>query len=337
MSRGWLIAVAVAVLGALLVACGGDDDEGGGGSGGGGGGGEVNRIAVSFYSRDNPFYAQIQEGIEHEARARGVETTFSYANNDAKQQVDQLDNAITQQPDGIVLAPIDPSALVPPARRVDNAGIPLVTTGNNLAEEGQDLQIGYVGSEYRETGRTKAEFIVDQLGGEGKVGVIHLIRGLAFTEEQWAGAKEVFDQNPGIEVVGEIYAGSASAEQGLDAAQNFLSSNPDLDAIYVDNDDLALGALRGVKDRNVDMDDITVVGTNGTPDAIRAVRRGELDLTIQLCGFRQGQRSVSALVDYVENGTEPSGPTPQEQLTPENVEQKAEELKNGCTGPKEEG
>src|SRR4051812_49385145 len=83
MSRRWLAVLFVALFGTGSVAAGcGGDDGGGGGSGGSGSGGEaaapedsgkkVEQIAVSFYSRDNPFYAQIQEGIEHEAKARGI-------------------------------------------------------------------------------------------------------------------------------------------------------------------------------------------------------------------------------------------------------------------------
>ena len=156
MSRRWLAVLLVALFstGSVAAGCGGDDDDAGGGSGSGGGGGEaaaldghrqkLEQIAVSFDSRDRTrSTAQIQEGIEHEAKARGIETTFAYANNDAKQQVDQMENAITRS-----ARRHHPRADRPGRARAPRSSaprpltIPVVTTGNNLSEDGQSIQIG---------------------------------------------------------------------------------------------------------------------------------------------------------------------------------------------------
>ena len=81
------------------------------------------------------------------------------------------------------------------------------------------------------------------------------------------------------------------------------------------------------------MDEIVIVGTNGTPDAVAAVEGGDLDLTIQLCGFRQGTRAVEALAEFVENGTAPGGPTRAGADHARERPEKKVELAKGCTGP----
>lgn len=320
------------MLGALaLVACGGDDEGGTGATADG----QLESVDVSLYARDNPFLNSIAEGAQYAGEELGVDVNVSYGENDPTQQVSQIENIITTQPGGLIVAPIDREAIAPVVQSASDAGIEVVTVADDLGEDSRDARLFYAGTQYVQTGRDKAQFIVDALGGKGKVAVIHLIRGLSFTEEQWDGAMEVFAENPGIEIVGEEYAGGAESNLGLEAAENFLTANPDLDALYVDNDDLALGAIRAAEQRGIDMDEIVIIGANGTPTAIEAVKAGELDLTVAFCGFAQGERAVNALAEFIESGTEPPDPLDSINVTQENIEEVEPELGPGCTEPAE--
>lgn len=338
MSRARQLAVssvAAVVCGALAlgVAACGSSGSSSGSSSSSSGGKQLKNVAVSMYARDNPFFAEVVSGIRYEAKRAGVNVDVTYAENDPSQQVNQIQNLITRHPDGLVVSPIDQNALVPPVQQAHTAGIPVVTVTDNIAQSGQSSLLAYLGNDYTDTGVKKAQFIVNQLHGKGTVGVIHLIRGLAFTEEQWSGAKTVFQKNPGIKIVGELYAGGASRDLGLKDAQNLLTANPGLSALYVDNDDLALGALQAVAQRHIPMNKIVVVGANGTPDALSSIKAGKLDLTVNFCGFNQGVRAIDALKHYVQSGAKPTGASPQEVITAANIASMQAKLAKGCSGP----
>lgn len=324
----WLVIVMITAAPLMVAACGSDDEGSGDGSGG-----DFEKVAISIYARDNPFFAQVVDGVEHAAEELGIEAEVTYAENDPAQQIDQIENIVTTQPSGLIVAPIDQNAIIPAMENATEAGIPVVTVADDVAEEGQNSRIAYLGNDYEQTGRDKAQFIVDQLNGKGTVAAVHLIRGLAFTEQQWDGASEVFAEHPGIEIVGEDYAGGAASNLGLESAENFLTANPDLDALYVDNDDLALGAVHAAKQQGTPMDEITIVGANGTPDAIESVAAGDLDMSVSFCGFEQGARAVRALYEYVVEGTDPPGPLETINVTADNLKKVEPDLGPGCNEP----
>src|SRR5581483_3653702 len=144
----------------------------------------------------------------------------------------QLQNAITTHPDAMVVIPIDENALVPAYQQAKQSGIPVVSVGDNIAQSASRAQLTFVGDNYADLGKTKAEFIVKKLHGKGRVGWIHGIRGLNFSEEQKTGGMSVFKSAPGITLVDGPYAGAFSSDKGLSATQNLLSRAPNLNAIF---------------------------------------------------------------------------------------------------------
>ncbi|HEY0695518.1 MAG TPA: sugar ABC transporter substrate-binding protein [Kribbella sp.] len=257
-------------------------------------------IAVSLYTEGIPYYQLMKEGMETAADERGLTVTFSSANSEPQAQFDQIENAILRQPDGLVVVPIDSEAMLPAITAANQADIPVLTTGNNLSEDGQSLQRTFVGHDHTETGRVKAEYIVEALGGEGKVGMIHAIRGLEFTDAQAEAAREVFESHPGIELVDELYAGSFSTDDGLASAQNMLSRVPDIDAIFFDNDDIALGGVQAVREAGLDPSDVLIVGTDGSDAAIEQVKNGTMAATLLLCSRAEGYRAINVMADLLE-------------------------------------
>ena len=286
------------------------------------GGGGSKLIVVNLYSQALPYFQDIAAGVTDAANAAGFTPEVVFGQTDPALQFTQIQNAITKAPAGIIVAPIDQSSLIPVFKEGKDAGVQMVTVADNLAAEGVDQQLAYVGVEYEDIGAMKAQKIVDAIGGEGTVGVVHGIRGLHFSEAQWTGAKEVFEANPGITLVDVGYAGGFSTDLGLEKAENIFTQNPDVDAIYFDNDDLALGGILAAKARGIDMDDIYIVGADGGKPARDAAKAGELDYSVSFCGYATGVLATKVIVDQVVNGTGPAGPVVPVaivEFTPDNV------------------
>ncbi|NEK56989.1 sugar ABC transporter substrate-binding protein [Geodermatophilus sabuli] len=290
-----------------LAACSGGSDEAA--AAGGGGGDDDLTVEMNLYSRSLPYFQDFVAGAQERADAEGVTLNVTYGETDPQLQYDQVQNALTQSPDGVIVVPVDPAALIPVFQQASDGGIPVLTAINDIEEDGWASVVGHVGKEYTEVGREKAQYLVDTLGGQGTVAIIHGIRGLLFSELQAEGAREVFAENPGITVIEGPYTGEFSSDAGLAAAENVLTANPDVDALYFDNDDIALGGVLAAQQRGIAMEDIVIIGTDGGEPARQAVAAGELDMTITLCGFLNGKQAMDTLVTFIRDGEEPSGRT----------------------------
>lgn len=264
-------------------------------------------LSLNLYTRELPYFQQIVKGAQTAADQDGdVELDLTYGQVDPQMQYSQIESALSTSPDGILVVPMDAGALIPILQQASLASIPAVTVANDLVEDGQQYQTAHVGADYVEVGRLKAQFLADTLEGSGKIGYVHAIRGNSFTEGQFTGAKEIFAENPDLEVIDAGYAGSFSSDAGLRAAENILTAHPDLDAIFFDNDDLALGGITAIQQRGIDPEDIVVIGGDGTPDALAAIGAGTLDMTISLCGYVTGLRSTELMLAFLRDGQEPA-------------------------------
>lgn len=315
--------IAVIALGILAVGCGdgGDDTTGGEATTGDTSeGGESQRIAASLYSREVPYYQAVAAGIEDQAKQYGWDLNLNFTQPDPSAQTDAIETLLGTQPDGLIMVPIDGAAMVPVAEQALNDGVPVVATGDDFEEAA--ARSAYVGGDFVEYGRKKAAWIAEELDGEGKVGIIHGIRGITFTEQQNEGLKEVFAEYPDITVVDGPYAGNFIAELGLDSAQNLLTANPDLDAIFFDNDDLALGGAQAVVERGLDPEDVLIVGTDGLEAGLAGLAKGEIDFTLAQCATQQGRQAVIVLKEVIEGG-EPESViiTDVFEVTPDNIEE----------------
>ena len=310
--RRWpKLSLAITMLAAagILAACGGDDDST---SAEGDAGGETTAtdaaveaktIYTNTYAQGIPYFDDWQAGAEARAEELGWTVQSEQGNGTPEQQVQQIENALATQPDAIQLTPIDEESLVPVLKQAQEQGVAVITIGAGTSDPDATIT-SYVARDNFDLGVVKAEYVAEQLGGEGKVGIIHGIRGLTFTEEQADAYEETFAAvAPDIEIVDGPYTGGFSADLGLDAAANLLTSNPDLDAIIFDNDDLAAGGVEAIANAGIDNDAILVIGTDGGEAALDAVEAGEIDMTVNLCGFREGSSGIDALNTFYTDGT----------------------------------
>ncbi|CAN5860556.1 hypothetical protein BH10ACT9_BH10ACT9_08150 [soil metagenome] len=297
--------ILVATLAVSLTACSQDAGTGGGATETVAADQDL-KIAMNVYSRTLPYFQDMIRGAQDVAGEDGKATVdVTYGETDPQLQYDQLENALSTSPNGMLIVPVNPSALLPVIQQAATSGVPVVTLANDIDEAGHESQLAHAGQEYVDIGRQKAQFLVDALGGKGTVGYIHGIRGLTFSELQAQGAMEVFKENPGITVIDGPYAGEFSSDAGLTATENVLTPNPDINALYFDNDDIALGGILAVQQRGRPMDDIIIIGTDGGEPALEAVGAGTLDMTISLCGYATGRAGASALIDNLRDGAEP--------------------------------
>ena len=260
-------------------------------------------ISMAFIVKDmnNPYYWRMGEGAKRAADELGIELSYVSAefNGDIEGQIGVVETELVKGHDAIVLVPMNGTALIPKIMEANASGIPVITADTRVDDGPAEVET-FVGLDERSSFAGMAQWVVDQMGGEGQVAILEGFRGSSTAELRLNGMMDVFNANPGIEVVASISA-DWDQEKGLKAAEDILQANPEVDAIIGSNDLMALGAVQAVKGAGK-LDDIIVVGDDAIPSALAALKAGELNATIDGNTDLVGYEAVMAAYRHVTAG-----------------------------------
>ena len=262
-------------------------------------------FSLSFIVKDmtNPYYWRMGEGAKRAAEELGIDLNFVSAkvNGDIDGQIAVVETEIVKKPDAIVLVPMNGTALIPKVMEANSAGIPVITADTRV-DKGPAKVETFVGLDEEQSFAGMAQWVVDQLGGKGKVAILEGFRGSSTAELRLKGMMNVFNANEGIEVVASI-AADWDSEKGLKASEDILQAHPDVNAIIGSNDLMALGAVQAVKGAGR-LDDVIIVGDDAIPAALTALKSGELDATIDGNTDQVGYEAVMAAYKHVTEGAD---------------------------------
>ncbi|MFD1859112.1 sugar ABC transporter substrate-binding protein [Aeromicrobium camelliae] len=312
-ARVGALAVAASLL---LTACGGN--------GGGGSEGDGPRVAVVLKTLTSPYWLQVKGGAEQAGKDTGADVTLAGATQETavQEQIDKVRAAITQQVDALVVAPTQAEQLQPVLEEAKSADIPVLLVDTNI--EGWDGAETFIGTDNRSAGEQAGEFITEQTS-EGSALLIRGVPGNPSTDDRIDGAKEVLEE-AGIDIAAELSANSDRAE-GRSVTADALQANPDISIIFAANDDMALGAIEAVKAAGLNPADMTIVGVDGTSDAVESIQNGELTASIAQNAYDMGVTSVEEALKVIDGETiEKRIDTGVTLVTADNAEEYAQQL-----------
>ncbi|MFE0130306.1 substrate-binding domain-containing protein [Streptomyces sp. NPDC059037] len=232
--------------------------------------GTTTKIGMSLSTLNNPFFVQMKEGAQAEAKKAGIDLTVTDAQNDASQQTNQLQNFTGEGMKSIIVNPVDSDAVGPAVRGANKSDIPVIAAdrGVNKAETAT-----LVASDNVAGGKLAAKTLAEKLGGKGKIVTLQGVAGTSASRERGKGFADGLKEYPGIEVVASQPA-DFDRTKGLDVMTNLIQSNPGIDGVFAENDEMALGAAKALGDKAGKS--VAVVGFDGTPDGLKAVEAGTL-------------------------------------------------------------
>lgn len=232
-------------------------------------------IGFAISTLDNPFFVDLKDGAEAKAAELGVNIRVVDAGDDPARQLSGIEDLIAREVDLILVNPTDSAAVVPAILAANRAGIPVITVDRS-ADSGD--VVAYIASDNVLGGNMAGEFIAELLGGEGKVVELEGIPGTNAARERGQGFGEAIAEHPGIVIVARQEAGFDRA-RGLTVMENILQAQPEIDAVFAHNDEMALGALIAIQSAGR-ADKIVVVGFDATDDAVQAVQDGRMLATV---------------------------------------------------------
>jgi ribose transport system substrate-binding protein len=308
-------AVLAGVLALALVACGDDDSDD---SGGGGTAKEERKIAVANFTLGAPYFIGISKTVERAGAKDGVDVSVTDAKGDAVALTTNIEDLLTKDLDGIIISggPLEnaPAAL----NAIKQKDIPVVLVDRKF-QSGD--YTSWVGPDNEAIGRQDGEFLAEELGGKGKVGII---RGgpadNSIGKARSDGLKSVLEP-AGFELIVAPEFGEWSSDGGLKVAENLLNQHPDLDAIFCENDSMCLGAQKAIADAGK-TDDIVLAGVDGQKEALAAIKEGgNYKVTGLNDAVDMGNAAYDRLMQILDGGeVEKDTVVPSPQITAANVE-----------------
>lgn len=223
-------------------------------------------IGMSLPAADHGWTGAIAKNAEDEAKALGVKYKILTADNPNK-QVSDIESLIAQKVSVIIMNPVDTAALTPIAKKVKEANIPLILFDREIESGDYTLLIK---GDNKGVGINAAKYIAEKLGGKGNVVDIQGVP-CSVTTLRTEGFEETIKSSySGINIVAS-QPGDFQKEKAYSVAQNILQAQPKIDAIYTQDDEMALGVLKAIQEaKRTDIKVLT--GTGGNKEYYEAIK-----------------------------------------------------------------
>ncbi|MEU9268350.1 substrate-binding domain-containing protein [Streptomyces sp. NPDC048251] len=272
------------------------------------------KVGLALSTLNNPFFVQIQSGAKAEAKKLGVDLTVTDAQNDASQQANQLQNFTSSGLDSIIVNPVDSDAASNSVKAADKAKIPVIAVDRGVNKATVDA---LVASDNVAGGELAAKTVAEKLGGTGKIVILQGQAGTSAARERAEGFAKGLKAYPGIQVLAQQPA-DFDRTKGLDVMSNLLQAHPDVQGVIAANDEMALGAIKALGSKAGKS--VQVVGFDGTPDGLTAVKNGTLYASVAQQPSQLGRIAVdNALKALQGKKVEKTVKVPVKVVTKENV------------------
>lgn len=291
----------IATAALTLSACGSGNDSPGGTTDPGDSGDKHVRVGVTLLTQSHPFYVKIKESMEAKAKETGVELLVSIADQDLNKQVAQVEDFINKQVDVVIVSPVDSDGVTGAIKKAQQAGVPVVTIdipANNVEVD------SHVATDNLTGGKIAAEAMAQFLDGTGEIGLITYPE-VQSVRDRIDGFTQGTAQHSGLTIVKETPGRDRQAAKA--AAEDMLTSAPNLAGIFGFGDDMALAATQAVSDAN---SNAVVIGFDGMDEALKAVdAENAFKAVVVQYPDKMGEQALANAVGLV-NGEEVPKVTP---------------------------
>lgn len=229
-------------------------------------------IAIVLSTLNNPFFVTMKDGAEAKAKELGYNLIVLDSQNDPSKELSNIEDLTVRGVKAILINPTDSDAVSNAIRMANRSKIPVLTLDRG-ARRGE--VVSHIASDNRAGGEMAGRFIMEKVGEKAKVIQLEGIAGTSAARERGEGFMKVVKDSNMVLLASQ--PADFDRTKGLNVMENLLAANPDVQAVFAQNDEMALGALRAVQASGKN---VLVVGFDGTEDGIAAVNRGKLAATI---------------------------------------------------------
>jgi len=277
------------------------------------------RIGVSIARVDDNFMTYVRNGLEAAAKQEGVQIQFEDAQGDVVRQLNQVEGFLSQKVDAVIVLPVDTSATANMTRAAVEVKTPLVYVNRHPDERTLPKGVVTVASNDLEAGQLQMRYLAEKLGGKGSLAIIMGDLAQNATHDRTEGVKQVLKDYPGIKIV-EQQSAEWQRNKGMDLTSNWLLAGTHFDAIVANNDEMAIGAAMALQQAGKAKGEIAIVGIDGLPDGLAAIKRGMLVASVFQDPKAQATVAVQSAIKMIKGeAVEPDVWVPFQLIKPEHV------------------
>jgi ribose transport system substrate-binding protein len=260
-------------------------------------------IAVIPKGTSHVFWQSVHVGAQKAATELGVDIVWRgpLREDDRDSQVSEVDGFVSRGVSGIVLAPLDESALVTSVSNATHSKIPVVIFDSGL--KGAEY-VSFVATDNLKGGRLAGEQLAKLLNGKGKVAMLRYAEGSNSTSLREQGFLDAMKENPGIEVVSSNQYAGADVEGAYKKSEGLLSrfkssdGTQGIDGVFCPNESTTVGMLRALED-NGRAGKVRFVGFDSSGILVKGLRDGHIDGLVLQDPVKMGYLGVKTIVAHI--------------------------------------
>jgi len=274
-------AAATALLTLGLAACGGSS---GSTAAGGGGGSEALTLGFAQVGAESGWRTANTKSIQDSAAAAGVNLKFSDGQQKQENQIKAIRSYIQQKVDVIAFSPVVTTGWDTVLQEAKRANIPVILTDRAVDTPDQTLYKTFLGSDFVAEGKKAGDWLVAQeKTASGPVNIVQLegTTGSAPAIDRTKGFAASIAANPNLKVVAS-QTGDFTRSGGKQVMEAFLKSQPKIDVVYAQNDDMGLGAIEAIQAAGkVPGKDIKIITVDAVKDGMQALADGKINFIVE--------------------------------------------------------
>lgn len=258
-------------------------------------------IAVIPKATSHVFWVAVEKGAKAAGKEFNVEIEWNgpAAETEFSRQIQIVDSMINRRVDAIALAATERKALVASVERAMKQGIPVTIFDSGLDTENYT---SYVATNNFEAGQLGARALAKLIGGKGEVAMVMHVPGSVSTGDRERGFEDVINREfPNIKIVGKQF-GLSDRAKSRTVAENFLTANPNLAALFGSTEPASTGAALAVKGRGLS-GKVKVVAFDASDNLVDDLKGGTIQAMVVQDPFKMGYETVKTLVEKLDGKT----------------------------------
>jgi ribose transport system substrate-binding protein len=259
------------------------------------------KIAVIPKGTTHEFWKSVHAGAVKASKEENVEIVWKgpLKEDDLKNQIDVVQSFVAQGVSGIVLAPLNDSALRAPVKQAASSKIPVVIFDSDL--QGED-HVSFVATDNQAAGKLGGEHMAKLLDGKGNVIVLRYQEGSASTQNREKGFLDAVKAKPDLKIISDNQYGGATTESAFQKSESLLLAHKAqtgaVQGIFTPNESTTFGMLQALKKSNV-AKKVKFVGFDASDKLVQALKDGEIDGLVLQNPFNMGYLAVKTMVDHL--------------------------------------
>jgi len=265
--------------------------------------GDPKTVSLIMKTLTNPFFIEMEKGARRAEKELGIRLLVKTGAKETSidQQIAIVEDMIRQRISAIVIAPGSSTDLIPVLKKAQSAGIWIVNIDNrldpNLSAKMGLINVPFISVDNTQGAYLATKVIIKKVQQPATAAILEGIRAATNAEHRKLGAVKAFQENPGIRIA-TMETANWKIDEAFTVTARIFAEHPDVNLLFCANDMMALGAIQYLQ--GAGKTNVQVAGFDALAEAVKAIRDGKLQVSVDQNAGQQGYLGVKYAVDLIQ-------------------------------------